>query len=354
MSRAAPARPGRPTINDVARAAGVSRATVSRVINGTAGASPSNRNRVRSVVAELGYQPSATAQALATGRTRAIEVIATSFHPRTGWLGAHPYYSRVLAGAMSVLAGTDIQLRIHALRADRASAAVDTLAEDVSVGALLANVTPELAVRLYQRCRRVISLVPTATAVPTLEVDNIGAVLTAVTHLHQLGRRHIAAIHGPDTNTCAVQRRDGYRRAIEQFRLPELGADGGFTREGGHDAARELLERHPEIDAMFVACDLMAAGAVQAITASGRHVPGDVAVIGFDDSMAASCANPRLSTMRLPIEEMAAEATRMLLGGALDFGFGYRKRYPVTLIRRESSVVHPDQAAGMKLHVHCA
>jgi DNA-binding LacI/PurR family transcriptional regulator len=335
MSGAAPARPGKPTINDVARAAGVSRATVSRVINGTAGASPSIRTRVRSVVAELGYQPSATARALATGRTHAIEVIATSFHPFTGWLGAHPYYSRVLAGAMSVLEGTDIQLRIHVLSADRAPDAVDALAGDATVGALLANVTPELAIRFYLRCRRVISLVPTAAAVPALEVDNIAAVLTAVTHLHQLGRRHIAAIHGPGTNTCAVRRRDGYRRAIEQFRLPELSADGGFTREGGHDAARKLLEHHPEIDAMFVACDLMAAGAVQAITASGRRVPGDVAIIGFDDSVAASCANPRLSTMRLPVEEMAAEATRMLLGGAIDFG--YRKCYPVKLILREST-----------------
>lgn len=337
MSRAAPARPGKPTINDVARAAGVSRATVSRVINGTAGASPSNRTRVRSAVAELGYQPSATARALATGRTRAIELIATSFRPPTGWLGAHPYYSRVLAGAMSFLEGTDIQLRIHVLRADCADQDVDAFAEDAGIGVLLANVTPELAVRLYLRCRRVISLVPTAAAVPAVEVDNIAAVRTAVTHLHQLGRRHIAAIHGPSDNTCAEERRDGYRRAIEGFGLPELSADGGFTREGGHDAARELLERHPGIDAMFVACDLMAAGAVQAITASGRRVPGDVAVIGFDDSVAASCANPRLSTMRLPVEEMAAEATRMLLGGALDSG--YRKRYPVQLIVRESTLL---------------
>ena len=335
MSRATPARPGRPTINDVARAAGVSRATVSRVINDVAGASPSIRTRVRSVAAELGYQPSAAARALATGRTRTIEVIATSFGPFGGWLGAHPYYSRVLAGAMSALEGTDTQLRVHAISADRALEAVDALAEDVTAGALLANVTPELSMRFYQRCRRVISLVPTASAVPTLEVDNIAGALMAVTHLHRLGRRRIAAIHGPENNTCAVQRRDGYRSAIEGFGLPELSADGGFIREGGHDAARELLDRHPEIDALFVACDLMAAGAVQAITASGRRVPEDVAVIGFDDSIAASCANPPLSTIRLPVEEMAAEATRMLLNGGP--AFGYRKRYPVELILREST-----------------
>jgi DNA-binding LacI/PurR family transcriptional regulator len=336
MSRVTSTRPGRPTIDDVARAAGVSRATVSRVINDAAGASPSIRIRVRSVAAELGYQPSAAARALATGRTRTIEVIATSFHPCGGWLGAHPYYSRVLAGAMSALEGTDTQLRIRSLSVERGPQAVDALAEDTTVGALLANITPELAMRFYVRCRRVISLVPTAAAVPTVEVDNIAGVRTAVDHLHRLGRRHIAAIHGPaDTNTCAEQRRDGYRGAIARLGLPELSADGKFTREGGYDAARELLRRHPEIDAMFVACDLMAAGAVQAITATGRRIPEDLAVIGFDDSIAASCANPPLSTMRLPVEKMAAEATRILLNG--DPEVGYRKRYPVELILRQST-----------------
>ncbi len=335
MRRATPARPGKPTINDVARAAGVSRATVSRVINDAAGASPSIRTRVRSVAAELGYEPSAAARALATGRPRTIEVIATGFHPFGGWLGTHPYYSRVLAGAMSALEGTDTQLRIHSLALQRGLEAVDAVAEDTTVGALLANVTPELAMRFYLRCRRVISLVPTAPAVPSLEVDNIAGVRTAVNHLHRLGRRRIVAIHGPDTSTCAEQRRDGYRSAIEELGLPDLSADGGFTREGGRNAAQELLERHPEIDAMFVACDLMAAGAIQAVTATGRRVPEDVAIIGFDDSIAASCANPPLSTIRLSVEQMAADATRMLLNGDPDFG--YRKRYPVELVLREST-----------------
>lgn len=335
MNRATPARPGKPTINDVARAAGVSRATVSRVINDVAGASPSIRTRVRMVAAELGFQPNAAARALATGRPRAIEVIATGFHPFDGWLGAHPYYSRVLAGAMSALEGVDTQLRVHFLTTKSGPEAVDALAEDTTAGALLADVTPELAMRFYLRCRRVISLVPTAPAVPTLEVDNIAGVCTAVNHLHQLGRRHIVAIHGPNASTCAEQRRDGYRSAIDKLGLPCLGADGDFTLEGGREAAQRLLERHPEIDAMFVANDLMAAGAVQAITATGRRIPEDVAVIGFDDDVAASCANPPLSTIRLPVEQMAAEATRMLLTGNPDLG--YRRRYPVELILRKST-----------------
>ncbi|WP_051450204.1 LacI family DNA-binding transcriptional regulator [Actinospica robiniae] len=334
MNQAARAQRGKPTIRDVASAAGVSAATVSRVINHAAGASPSIRTRVRAVAAELGYQPSSTARALATGRTRTIEMIVTD-SCTSGWIGAHPHYGRVLAGVMSALEGTGTQLRIHALTPDRAAAAIDALAADATVGALLANVTPELATRYYLRCRRVISLVPTAPAVPALEVDNLGAVRTAVSHLHRIGRRRIAAIHGPVTNSCAAQRRDGYRNAITDLGLPELGADGGFCRDGGHDAARELLERHPEIDAMFVACDLMAAGAIQAITATGLRVPEDVAVIGFDDSLAAICTNPPLSTMRLPVEQMAADATRILMDG--DPGFGFRRFYPVDLVLRESA-----------------
>ena len=94
----------------------------------------------------------------------------------------------------------------------------------------------------------------------------------------------------------------------------------------------------PTIDAMFVACDLMAAGAVQAITATGRRVPQDVAVVGFDDSIAAVCTNPLLSTLRVPIEQMAADATRILLDGDPDFGF--RRFYPVELILRDSAPDH--------------
>ena len=343
MNQAARVPRGKPTIHDVASAAGVSPATVSRVINHAAGASPSIRTRVRVVAAELGYQPNATARALATGRTRTIEMIITD-SCNGGWLGAHPHYGRVLAGAMSALEGTGTQLRIHALTPDRAEAAIDALAADATVGALLANVTPELAIRYYLRCRRVISLVPTAPAVPALEVDNIAAVRTAISHLHRLGRRRIAAIHGPAANSCAAQRRDGYRSAITDLGLPELSADGGFCRNGGHDAARELLERHPEIDAMFVTCDLMAAGAIQAITATGRRIPEDVAVVGFDDSIAAICTNPPLSTMRLPVEQMAADAIRILMDGGP--GFGFRRFYPVDLILRESA---PDRSPAPTL-----
>lgn len=324
-----------PTIADVARVAGVSRATASRVINNEPGASLPLRERVRAAVTELGYQPNETARALATGRQRAIDVIAVSYGEGIGWLGTHPYFSRVLAGMMPVLEGVNAQLRLHAIGQENAAEAIDELAANATLGAVLADITPELAARFHRRCSRVVSLVPTASSVPGMQADNIGGAYSAVNRLHELGCRRIAAIHGPALNPCAIDRRTGYLRAVQRLGLPDLSADGDFHRDGGYRAAQQLLDQDPDIDGMFIACDLMAAGAVQAITATGRRVPDQVSIIGFDDSIAAVCANPPLTTMRLPVEEMAAAATRLLLEGSLVPG--HRQQFPVELVVRQST-----------------
>jgi DNA-binding LacI/PurR family transcriptional regulator len=326
----------RPTIEDVARAAGVSRATASRVINNAPGASGLLRSRVQAAVADLGYRPNETARALASGRLGTVDLIAVTYGPGIGWLGTHPYFSRVLAGMMPVLEGIGAQLRLHAVGHHEAAAAIDEIAANATLGAVLADVTPDLAARFYRQCRRTVSIVPTAASVPAVEADNIGGAYAAVSHLHKLGHRRIAAVHGPALNPCAIDRRTGYSRAVQSLGLTEVSAaDGDFDREGGYRAALELLGQYPGIEAMFVACDLMAAGAVQAITASGRRVPDDVSIIGFDDSMAAVCTNPPLTTMRLPVEEMAAVATQLLLHS--NPAVGYRQQFPVDLVVREST-----------------
>lgn len=323
------------TIEDVARAAGVSRATVSRVLNDLPGATEAVRVRVRKVIAEMGYVPDPTARALASGQQPAIDVVVVAPESAIGWIGSHPYYSRVLAGIMTALDGRDVQLRIHNAAGPDAAETVDAIARRVTLGAVLADTPPALASRFQRRCRRLVSLVATADSVPAVEADNAGGAYAAVTYLHRLGRRRIAAIHGPDDSSCGVNRRTGYLRAIGELGLEDLSAGGGFRREVGFRAARHLLDEHPDVDAMFVACDLMAAGALQAITATGRRVPQDVSVVGFDDSIAAVCANPPLSTMRMPVEDMAAAATRLLLGGSVPAG--YRQRFPVELVLREST-----------------
>ncbi|MFC4996346.1 LacI family DNA-binding transcriptional regulator [Dactylosporangium cerinum] len=322
------------TIEDVARAAGVSRSTVSRVMNGVPGATEAVRQHVKDVIAELGYVPDQTARALASRQQPAIDVVVASPAPAVGWIGSHPYYSRVLAGIMTVLAGRDVQLRIHSVAAAEDADAVDAIARRASIGLVLADGSPALASRLHRQCRRVVSLVATAPSVPAVEADNAGGAHAAVQYLYQLGRRRIAAIHGAD-DTCGTSRRAGYVRAVAELGLPDLSTGGAFRREVGLSAARDLLDRYPDVDAMFVACDLTAAGAVQAITATSRRVPQDVSVVGFDDSIAAVCANPPLSTMRMPVEDMAAAAVRLLLDGPVPTG--YRQRFPVELIVREST-----------------
>lgn len=326
------------TIEDVARAAGVSRATVSRVMNNVPGATEAVRRHVREVIADLGYVPHQTARALASGQQPAIDVVVVAPVSAVGWVGSHPYYSRVLAGIMTVLDGRDVQLRLHAVGKPDEFEAIDAIARRAMVGAVLADAPPELASWFQRRCRRVVSLVATSRSVPAIEADNVGGAYAAVRYLHQLGRRRIAAIHGPDDNSCGINRRAGYLRAIEDLGLEDLGDGGGFRREVGFSAASRLLDRYPDIDAMFVACDLTAAGAVQAITATGRRIPQDVSVVGFDDSIAAVCSNPPLTTMRVPVEDMAATAARLLLDGSVRGG--YRQRFPVELVLRASTAQH--------------
>ncbi len=322
----------KPTIEDVARSAGVSRATVSRVINRAPGASARLRARVEAAIAELGYLPDPTARALASGRHRAVDVVALEDgEADSGWLGADPYYSRVLSGMMALLQAQDVQIRIHGVR----DGDIDAIAERVTVGAVLTNLPPDLASRFYGRCRQVVSLVATAPVVPAVTADNAGGMRAAVEHLYALGRRRIAAVHGPKDNTCAIDRRAGYLEAMTERGLVPVDARGDFQLGSGRAAARELIERHPDLDAVVVGSDLMAAGAVQGLTAAGRRVPGDVSVVGFDDSVAAMCANPPLTTMRIPVEEMAAAATRLLLDGPVPAG--HRELYPVELVPRAST-----------------
>src|SRR5262249_25954075 len=156
----------KPTIEDVARLAGVSRATASRVINDVPGASGPLRQRVHAAVAELGYRPNGVARALASGRVWAVDVIAVTYGPGIGWLGTHPYFSRVLAGIMPVLEDARTQLRLHAVGLDDAGDAIDKIASNATVGAILADITPDLATQFHRRCRRVVSMVPTVAMVP--------------------------------------------------------------------------------------------------------------------------------------------------------------------------------------------
>jgi DNA-binding LacI/PurR family transcriptional regulator len=157
---------------------------------------------------------------------------------------------------------------------------------------------------------------PPGDGITYVDVDNHGGAASAVQHLISIGRQRIATIAGPQDMAAGTDRLAGYRERLARAGHP---ADetmievGDFTHDGGRAAMERLLERAPALDAVFVASDLMAVGAVTAIRASGRSIPADVAVVGFDDSQLAATTEPALSSVRQPIEEMGREMTRLLM-----------------------------------------
>lgn len=322
----------RPTLADVAAEAGVSKAAVSRVINDAPGVSPQTREHVRQVITRLDYRPDPVARALASGHGDLVELVVVD---DAAIFGASPYYGRVTAGILQELAGGNAQLRVHVIDEPGAPALLARIAETVSLGVLLVNVAPELAAEFSARCERVVSMGPSAPGIPFIGLENADGAYAAVRHLHETGRRRIAALHGPDGNPDAAGRREGHRRAIRDLDLPDISATGKFRRESGYDLTHKLLADEPELDAIFVGCDLMATGALQALGDAGRRVPQDVAVVGFDDSVIAECANPPMSSVHQPVEQMAAAATRALVNRQL--APYWQRVFPAPLKVRQSS-----------------
>ncbi|WP_213451692.1 LacI family DNA-binding transcriptional regulator [Rhizomonospora bruguierae] len=331
----------RPTLADVAREAGVSVTAASRVVNGGRGVAPHVRRRVQAVIDRLAYRPSPAARALAAGRADVVELVVVDDGECS--LGSNPYCGRVVAGIAAELAGSPAQLRIHVVDESAAPRRLVEVAGAASLGAILVNVPADLGADFYRRCDRVVSMGRSAPRVPFIDPDNVAGARAAVDHLYRGGRRRLAAIHGPERNPCAIGRRTGYQEAMRDAGLPPLGAGGNFRREGGYAGTQRLLADHPDLDALFVACDVMAVGALQALAAAGRRVPDDVAVVGFDDSLLVSCTIPPLSSVRQPVEEMAATATRALLGGHLA---AWQSTFPTTLKVRESSRPDPRRGRG--------
>jgi len=341
----------RPTLEDVARLAGVSRSTVSRVINRQPGVAPVHRRLVQEAILELGYRPHLGARALASGRADTLDLVIIDDDPEA--LSANPHYARVIAGTVKALAGKDVRLQIRLLPTTRPGAARGgggrgprgTWDGDLAaggsalvgtgLGAVLVNVPADLAQHLRRRYGWVVSMGRSASRVSSIEPDNADGGRLAVDHLYRAGRRRIAVIGGPEGNPCAVDRREGGLRAIRDAGLEPLVLPGDFTLATAERVTRRLIVEHPDVDAVFAACDMTAAGALRALAASGRRVPDDVAVVGFDDGVIAASAG--LTSVRQTVEDNAALAARMVLARECR-----RVMVPVSLTVRESSGQHGD------------
>ncbi|MFE3471621.1 LacI family DNA-binding transcriptional regulator [Streptomyces sp. B27] len=309
---------GRPTLEEVAARAGVGRGTASRVINGSPRVSEATREAVEAAVAELGYVPNRAARALAGNRTDAIALVVPE--PETRFF-AEPYFSAIVRGVGAALADTEMQLLLTLAGSDRERRRLAQYLTAHRVdGVLLVAVhaddpLPELLEQLGMPC--VISGARhAAEPLASVDSDNFEGARAAVEHLVSRGRRRVATITGRLEVYGAQRRLDGYRAALATAGLlpdERLIAPADFTEEGGARAMRELLARRPDLDAVFAASDVMAAGARQVLREADRRIPEDVALIGFDDSVVARHMHPPLTSVRQPIEEMGRRMAELLL-----------------------------------------
>jgi DNA-binding LacI/PurR family transcriptional regulator len=334
---------GAVTLEEVARTAGVSRATVSRVVNGNPKVSPEVRRAVEKAIVRLGYVPNRAARSLVTRRSDTIGVVIPEPAAR---LFADPFFLWFLNGIGSALAPRGMQL---VLLMPQSGEQEKRLEQYVAAGHIDGVVLTALhgqdplPERLAARGVPVVvnGSPPRGALASYVDADNRGGAAAAAAHLLAQGRRKVATISGSLDMPAAVDRLLGFRDAVKAAGLPvdpSLEEVGDFSQEGATLAMQRLLERRPDLDGVFVASDSMAAMALGVLQSAGRRVPDDVAVVGFDDQPIAGTTRPPLSSVRHPIEAMSREMTRLLLH-SIDAGDRMPRQviFPTELVVRESS-----------------
>jgi DNA-binding LacI/PurR family transcriptional regulator len=309
----------RPTLEAVARRAGVSRATVSRVVNGSATVAKSIREAVNEAVRELGYVPNQAARSLVTQRTESIALILPETANRV--FSDDLFFPSIIRGVSVELEAADKQLVLMMAGSPASYDRVERYAMAGHVdGVMFASMHGDdpLPGTLSRMGIPVVCsgrpMTPTGVAVPYVDVDHFGGVEAAVRHLLRTGRQRIATIAGPQDMVAGVDRLAGYRAVLGEVGGPTRVAIGDFTRESGIRAMRELLDAEPALDAVFAASDMMAHGALQALKEAGKRVPQDVAVIGFDDFEISQFSDPPLTTVRQPILDIGRTMAQQILG----------------------------------------
>jgi len=304
------------TLEEIARLAGVSRSTVSRVINHHPSVRPEVRERVWRIIREVGYQPHAAARNLVTRRSQIVGVVIPETLPK---VFSDPYFPAVLRGISDALVERGYHLMLSLLSPQQEEDFYQRALRGRVVDGIIvlsAQVTDPLIRRAYQEGLPVVSIgrYPQEPAVSYVDADNVGGGRMATEHLLRLGRRRVATIAGPQTMAPGIDRLEGYRAALQAWGLnpqPEWIVEGDFTEAGGYVAMRRLLPARP--DAVFVASDLMAVGALKALREAGLRVPEDVAIVGYDDVELARFTDPPLTTVRQPIYELGRMAVQLLL-----------------------------------------
>ncbi|MEU3744061.1 MULTISPECIES: LacI family DNA-binding transcriptional regulator [Streptomyces] len=304
------------TLDEVAELAGVSRSVASRVLNNAPHVSRAKREAVERAVHRLDYVPNPTARALATRQTGAAALVVSGEDPS---IFADPFFAQVIVGASAALEDADLHLMLCLAASDRGRRRVEQLlrskgADGVMLMALrqddpLAHMAQEAEMPVVFGGRP-IGLDPRWY----VDVDNIGGARAATEHLISAGRTRVATICGRLDTEVGRARYRGYRDAMLAAGLEPYPPEAGdFTESSGADAMAALLADHPDLEGVFAASDNMAVGALRTLREAGRPVPGDIAVVGFDDLAVARISDPPLTTVHQPIEGLGREMARMLV-----------------------------------------
>ncbi|AMB59755.1 LacI family DNA-binding transcriptional regulator [Microterricola viridarii] len=329
-----------PTLEMVAAHAGVSRATVSRVVNGSPTVASDIVESVNKAIAELNYVPNRAARMLASRRTQVIALIVPESSAK---IFADPFFAQLVQGVGMHLAETEYMLNmLIESEANSGKTRRYLLGGNVD-GALV--VSHHSGDHSYAQLNGTLPVVYGGRPLVAeegdtfyVDVDNRGGAASATTHLIDIGRRHIATIAGPLDMPPGFDRLDGWRSVMREQGLDDsLVEQGDFTVPSGAEAMRRLLQREPGIDAVFAANDQMAVGAYQALAEAGRQVPADVAVIGFDDNSFAETATPALTTVRQPAVGMGQAMAELLV--QIIEGQPHQEHLvlPTTFVRRASA-----------------
>ncbi|MDX5568934.1 LacI family DNA-binding transcriptional regulator [Streptomyces sp. ID05-04B] len=344
MNNGAGGRRRPPTIHDVAREAGVSRGTVSRVLNGGHYVSPAAAEAVNAAIRRTGYVVNRHARSLITGRSDSVGFLLTEPQER---FFEDPNFNVLLRGCTQALAAHDVPLllmlagtedeRRRITRYITAGHVDGVLLVSSHSGDPIATELREAGVPLVA-CGKPIGI-GSNSKVSYVAADDRDGARDMVRHLLVQGRRRIGVVTGPLDTPGGVERLAGYREVLAEAGVPydeRLVVSGDYSRASGEAGAELLLAQAPELDAVFVASDLMAQGVLTVLHRAGRRVPQDVAVGGFDDSPAATAASPSLTTIRQPWDRISSEMVRVLLAqiGGEDPAAVI---LPTELVRRESA-----------------
>ena len=302
------------TIKEIADLAGVSIATVSRVVNGHSDVSNETREAVQRVIREHGYTANRSARALSGGRTGLVGVTLPRVQPT--------YFSAILAGAAEALDEQDRRIVLCPTQHEheREVSLLDRLMHGTTDGALLVlpeETNEELRVLLHHGYRFVVvdPRKPVDERIPAVSAANSAGATLATRHLLSLGHRRIAAITGPSGWMASEERRRGYHAALVDAGVmpdPALDLESNFLLAGGLDAAALLFDLADRPTAILAFNDNLAIGALQAAHARGLRVPEDVSIVGFDDTLEAALVTPALTTVRQPLAEMGRMAVSLL------------------------------------------